>query len=113
MSPQRCLPGFDIHRFRTSERLTIAEIQTAVADFYHLPVSEMTSARRNREIAGPRQVAMFLARELTPKSFPDIGRRFGDRDHTTVLHAVRQVKKRCDANLDYRHDVESLRSLLS
>lgn len=73
-------------------RLTIAEIQTAVASHYHIPLSEMTSARRTRDVARPRQVAMFLAKSLTPRSYPAIGRMFGNRDHTTVLHAIRKIK---------------------
>ena len=62
----------------------------------------MTSARRAREVARPRQVAMYLSKQLTPKSLPDIGRRFGGRDHTTVIHAVRQIEKlrASDAELD-------------
>lgn len=97
----------------SAERLTIAEIQTAVAYFYHIPPREMTSARRARSIAYPRQVAMYLARTMTPKSYPHIGRLFGNRDHTTVLHAVRAVEKRCANDVAYLHDVESLRGLLS
>lgn len=64
--------------------------------------AEMTSARRAREVARPRQVAMYLSKQLTPKSLPDIGRRFGGRDHTTVIHAVRQIEKlrASDAELD-------------
>lgn len=72
-------------------RLTIARIQSVVADFYGLHPSCMVSARRDREIARPRQVAMYLAKKLTPKSLPDIGRRFGNRDHTTVIHAVKRI----------------------
>src|SRR5438132_68811 len=61
-----------------------------------------SSARRAREVARPRQVAMYLSKQLTPKSLPDIGRRFGGRDHTTVIHAVRQIEKlrASDAELD-------------
>jgi len=62
----------------------------------------MTSARRAREVARPRQIAMYLAKQLTPRSLPEIGRRFGGRDHTTVIHAVRQIEKlrMADAELD-------------
>ena len=74
-------------------RISVDEIQTQVAEHYRIRKAEMTSARRAREVARPRQVAMYLAKQLTPKSLPDIGRRFGGRDHTTVIHAVRQIEK--------------------
>ena len=83
-------------------RISIDEIQTQVAEHYRIRKAEMTSARRAREVARPRQVAMYLSKQLTPKSLPDIGRRFGGRDHTTVIHAVRQIEKlrASDAELD-------------
>jgi len=73
-------------------RITIDEIQRAVCAHYRLDKSEMSSKRRVRAIARPRQVAMYLAKELTPRSYPEIGRRFGGRDHSTVIHAVRTVE---------------------
>ncbi len=83
-------------------RISIDEIQTQVAEHYRIRKAEMTSARRAREVARPRQVAMYLSKQLTPKSLPDIGRRFGGRDHTTVIHAVKQIEKlrACDSELD-------------
>jgi chromosomal replication initiator protein len=83
-------------------RISIDEIQTQVAEHYRIRKAEMTSARRAREVARPRQVAMYLSKQLTPKSLPDIGRRFGGRDHTTVIHAVRQIERlrACDSELD-------------
>jgi chromosomal replication initiator protein len=83
-------------------RISIDEIQTQVAEHYRIRKAEMTSARRAREVARPRQVAMYLSKQLTPKSLPDIGRRFGGRDHTTVIHAVRQIERlrASDAELD-------------
>ncbi|MGQ0589187.1 MAG: chromosomal replication initiator protein DnaA [Sphingosinicella sp.] len=74
-------------------RISIDEIQTRVSDHYRIRKAEMTSARRAREVARPRQVAMYLSKQLTPRSLPEIGRRFGGRDHTTVIHAVRQIEK--------------------
>ena len=74
-------------------RISIDEIQTRVAEHYCIRKAEMVSARRAREVARPRQIAMYLSKQLTPKSLPDIGRRFGGRDHTTVIHAVRQIEK--------------------
>ncbi len=83
-------------------RITIDEIQRRVSDHYRIRQAEMTSARRAREVARPRQVAMYLAKQLTPRSLPEIGRRFGGRDHTTVIHAVKQIEKlrQTDAELD-------------
>ena len=83
-------------------RISVDEIQTRVAEHYRIRKAEMTSARRSREVARPRQVAMYLAKQLTPRSLPDIGRRFGGRDHTTVIHAVKQIEKlrAADAELD-------------
>lgn len=72
-------------------RPRVAEIQQAVADEFRVPMIEMISNRRARRVARPRQIAMYLARTLTPLSLPDIGRRFGGRDHTTVMHACRHV----------------------
>jgi chromosomal replication initiator protein len=74
-------------------RVTIDEIQRKVCEHYRIRQSEMSSARRAREVARPRQIAMYLAKQLTPRSLPEIGRRFGGRDHTTVIHAVRQIEK--------------------
>lgn len=83
-------------------RVTIDEIQRKVSDHYRIRQTEMSSARRAREVARPRQVAMYLAKQLTPRSLPEIGRRFGGRDHTTVIHAVKQIEKlrQTDAELD-------------
>jgi chromosomal replication initiator protein len=74
-------------------RISIDEIQTRVSEHFRIRKAEMTSARRSREVARPRQVAMYLSKQLTPRSLPEIGRRFGGRDHTTVIHAVRQIEK--------------------
>lgn len=73
--------------------ITVARIQSVVAEVCDVPLIEMTSQRRSREVARPRQVAMYLAKELTPRSLPEIGRRFGNRDHTTVMHAIRRIEQ--------------------
>ena len=93
--------------------LTIREIQATVCKYYNLDPSCMLSARRPRSIARPRQIAMYLARELTPKSMPDIGKRFGGRDHTTVLHAVRTIANLVETDDEYRVDVRALRARLA
>ena len=83
-------------------RVTIEEIQRKVAEHYNIRLTDMSSARRARNVARPRQVAMYLSKQLTPRSLPEIGRRFGGRDHTTVIHAVKQIEKlrAQDAELD-------------
>jgi chromosomal replication initiator protein len=93
-------------------RVTIEEIQKKTAEFYKLDLRELHSARRARRVARPRQVAMYLARELTSRSLPDIGRRFGGRDHTTVLHACRRIEALCTSDPVFQQEVEFLRKVL-
>lgn len=93
-------------------RTTIEEIQRKTAEYYKLDLRELHSARRARRVARPRQVAMFLARELTSRSLPDIGRRFGGRDHTTVLHACRRIEELCRSDPVFQQEVEFLRKVL-
>jgi chromosomal replication initiator protein len=93
-------------------RVTIEEIQKRVAEHFNIKVSDMHSARRSRAVARPRQVAMYLAKQLTPRSLPEIGRKFGGRDHTTVMHAVRKVEELRSADSSFAEDVELLRRML-
>lgn len=93
-------------------RVTIEEIQKRVAEHYHLKLTDMSSARRARAVARPRQVAMFLAKQLTNRSLPEIGRKFGGRDHTTVMHAVTKVTELMAHDTDFAEDVELLRRML-
>ncbi len=93
-------------------RITIDEIQKKVAEHYNIRLADMHSARRARAVARPRQVAMYLAKHLTPRSLPEIGRKFGGRDHTTVIHAVRKVEELSAYDPAFREDVELLRHLL-
>jgi hypothetical protein len=93
--------------------LMIAHIQHTVASYYGLEPQSMTSAQRGRDMARPRQVAMYLASILTPKSLPDIGRRFGGRDHTTVIYAIKAVKARMDSDAEILLDVEVLKERLA
>lgn len=74
-------------------RLTVKDIQRAVCVYYRISHDDLVGERRLRRLVRPRQVAMWLCRKLTDRSMPDIGRRFGGRDHTTVLHAYRQIEK--------------------
>jgi chromosomal replication initiator protein len=94
------------------KRVTIDEIQKRVAEHYHMRLGDMTSARRARSVARPRQVAMYLAKQLTSRSLPEIGKKFGNRDHTTVMHAVSRVGELMAADSQFAEDVDLLRKLL-
>ena len=72
-------------------KVTIEEIQKRVAEHFNIRLSEMYSSRRARAVARPRQIAMYLSKQLTARSLPEIGRKFGGRDHTTVMHAVKKI----------------------
>jgi chromosomal replication initiator protein len=93
-------------------RVTIEEIQKRVAEHFNIRLADMHSARRARAVARPRQVAMYLAKQLTSRSLPEIGRKFGGRDHTTVMHAVRKVDELRAADSAFSEDVELLRRML-
>jgi chromosomal replication initiator protein len=106
---QECLA--DLLR-NADRKVTIEEIKRKVADHYNLRLSDLISARRARAVARPRQVAMFLAKTLTSKSLPEIGRGFGGRDHTTVIHAVRKVEQLRETDSQLADDIEMLRRML-
>ena len=89
-------------------RITIDEIQRTVCQFYRVDRSEMASKRRARAVVRPRQVAMYLAKVLTPRSYPEIGRKFGGRDHSTVIHAVRLIESLRTRDADMDGDVRTL-----
>ena len=93
-------------------RVTIEEIQKRVAEHYNIRLADMHSARRARAVARPRQIAMYLAKQLTARSLPEIGRKFGGRDHTTVMHAVRKVEELKSCDNEFCEDVELLRRML-
>ena len=93
-------------------RVTIEEIQKRVAEHFNIRLADMHSARRARAVARPRQVAMYLAKQLTSRSLPEIGRKFGGRDHTTVMHAVKKVEELRSADIGFNEDVELLRRML-
>ena len=94
-------------------RITIDEIQRRVAEHYNVRLTDMHSARRARNVARPRQVAMYLAKQLTSRSLPEIGRKFGGRDHTTVMHAVRKIEEIIGEDPSFAQDVEILRRTLT
>lgn len=98
---------------RASERkITVEEIQRQVADYYNIRMSELIGPKRVRTFARPRQVAMYLAKQLTSRSLPEIGRRFGGRDHTTVMHGVRKIEELKQTDGQIAEDVELLRRSL-
>jgi len=98
---------------RSSDRkLTIEEIQRKVAEHYNIRLSDMIGPKRLRNIARPRQVAMYLAKQLTPRSLPEIGRRFGGRDHTTIMHGVRKIEELMTTDSQLADDLQLLRRLL-
>jgi chromosomal replication initiator protein len=93
-------------------RITIEDIQKRVAEHYNIRISEMHSARRARAVARPRQVAMYLAKQLTSRSLPEIGRKFGGRDHTTVMHAVKRIDELRQNDSTLSEDIDLLRRML-
>ena len=93
-------------------RITIEEIQRKVSEHWNIRLTDMSSARRARNVARPRQVAMYLAKQLTSRSLPEIGRKFGNRDHTTVMHAVARVSELMERDAAFAEDVELLRRML-
>lgn len=95
-----------------TRRVTVDKIQREVAEFYHIKLADMLSARRAREVARPRQVAMYLAKRLTPRSLPDIGRRFGGRDHTTVMHAIKRIEQLRAGDGELSADLERLERII-
>jgi len=93
-------------------RVTIEDIQKRVAAHFNVRHADMFSERRSRSVARPRQIAMYLAKQLTQRSLPEIGRKFGGRDHTTVMHAVRKVEELRAQDQAFAEDVDMLRRML-
>ena len=103
------------HLVKSSEqkRVRIEDIQKVVARHFNVSKNDLLSNRRTRVIVRPRQIAMYLSKNLTPRSLPEIGRRFGGRDHTTVLHAVRKVEKMSSDDIKLAHEIELLKRLIN
>jgi len=99
-------------RYAKGMRLTVDKIQRAVAEEFGITLNDMTSKRRARDIARPRQVAMYLCKRLTKRSLPDIGRRFGGRDHTTVMHAVKRIDQLRAEDVNFNTRVETVENSL-
>ena len=98
---------------RANDRvINISDIQRATAEYYNIRLADLLSARRARAVARPRQIAMYLCKQLTSRSLPEIGRKFGGRDHTTVMHAVRKVDELRSMDRSFAEDIELLRRML-
>jgi chromosomal replication initiator protein len=103
----------DLVRMRDPKKVKIEDIQKLVANHYNVSRADLLSARRTASVVRPRQIAMFLSKVLTPRSLPEIGRRFGGRDHTTVLHAVRKIEGLSSSDRALAQDLEFLKRMLT
>ena len=92
--------------------ITVDKIQNVVSNYFNISLSEMLSQRRSRPLARPRQIAMFLAKKMTTRSLPEIGRRFANRDHTTVIHAVKTITRLSEQDDEMKKNIEQVKSLL-
>ena len=98
--------------FNQAKIVTVDKIQNTVSNYFNISLGDMLSQRRSRPLARPRQIAMFLAKRLTTRSLPEIGRRFANRDHTTVIHAVKTITKLSEKDEEMKKNLIQLRSLL-
>tara|TARA_B100000941_G_scaffold182821_1_gene131264 strand:+ start:2756 stop:4150 length:1395 start_codon:yes stop_codon:yes gene_type:complete len=98
--------------FNQSKVVTVDKIQNTVSGYFNITLNDMLSQRRSRPLARPRQIAMFLAKKLTTRSLPEIGRRFANRDHTTVIHAVKTITKLSEKDEEMKKNLIQIRSLL-
>ncbi len=92
--------------------VTVDKIQNAVSNYFNISLTDMLSQRRSRPLARPRQIAMFLAKKLTSRSLPEIGRRFANRDHTTVIHAVKTITRLSEQDDEMKKNINQIKSLL-
>ena len=92
--------------------ITVDKIQNTVSNYFNIPLSEMLSQRRSRPLARPRQIAMYLAKKMTTRSLPEIGRRFANRDHTTVIHAVKTITRLSEQDDEMKKNIIQIKSLL-
>ena len=92
--------------------ITVDKIQNVVSNYYNIALSEMLSQRRSRPLARPRQIAMYLAKKLTTRSLPEIGRRFANRDHTTVIHAVKTISRLSEQDDEMKKNINQIKSIL-
>ena len=92
--------------------VTVDKIQNVVSNYFNIALSEMLSQRRSRPLARPRQIAMYLAKKMTSRSLPEIGRRFANRDHTTVIHAVKTITRLSEQDDEMKKSINQIKSLL-
>ena len=98
--------------FNQAKVITIDKIQNVVSNYFNIALSEMLSQRRSRPLARPRQLAMYLAKKMTTRSLPEIGRRFANRDHTTVIHAVKTITRLSEQDDEMKKNIIQIKSLL-
>ena len=98
--------------FNQIKVITVDKIQNVVSSYFNIPLSEMLSQRRSRPLARPRQIAMYLAKKMTTRSLPEIGRRFANRDHTTVIHAVKTITRLSEQDDEMRKNINQIKGLL-
>ena len=98
--------------YNSTKITSIDKIQNVTSNFFSINLDEMLSQRRSRPLARPRQIAMYLAKKLTTRSLPEIGRKFANRDHTTVIHAVKTIDKILKNDEKMRKNVEEIRSII-
>ena len=98
--------------FNQIKVVTVDKIQNIVSSFYNIPLNEMLSQRRSRPLARPRQIAMYLSKKLTTRSLPEIGRRSANRDHTTVIHAVKTIGRLIEKDDEMKRNMSQIKSML-
>ena len=98
--------------FSQNKIITVDKIQNVVSNYFNILLSEMLSQRRSRPLARPRQIAMYLAKKMTTRSLPEIGRRFANRDHTTVIHAVKTITRLSEQDDEMKKNINQIKSLL-
>ncbi len=98
--------------FNQTKIITVDKIQNVVSSFFNIQLSEMLSQRRSRPLARPRQIAMYLAKKMTTRSLPEIGRRFANRDHTTVIHAVKTISRLSDQDDEMKKNINQIKNIL-
>ena len=98
--------------FSQTKIITVDKIQNIVSNYFNISLSEMLSQRRSRPLARPRQIAMYLSKKMTTRSLPEIGRRFANRDHTTVIHAVKTISRLSEQDDEMKKNINQIKSLL-
>jgi len=98
--------------FNQTKIITVDKIQNTVSHFFNISLTDMLSQRRSRPLARPRQIAMYLAKKMTTRSLPEIGRRFANRDHTTVIHAVKTITRLSEKDAEMKKNIEQIKNTL-